>query len=127
MDAKLEQRRDLRRESTSAEAVLWRLLRRRKVAGLKFRRQHPFGRYVLDFYCAQHRLAIELDGGQHFLMAGRAYDGRRDAYLISRGLTVLRFGTDLVFRDRGQVLRAIAVAVGIDVSFDDLEDRSASP
>jgi hypothetical protein len=60
-------------------------------------------------------------------MAGRAYDERRDAYWISRGSRCCGSGRNLVFRDRGQVLRAIAVAVGIDVSFDDLEDRSASP
>ena len=127
MDIKLEQRRDLRRQATNSENALWHLLRARRFAGVKFRRQHPCGRYVLDFYCAQHRLAIELDGGQHYEEPGQAYDERRNEYLRARGITVLRFGSDLVFRDRGSVLRAIAVALGMDVAADDLEDRAASP
>jgi very-short-patch-repair endonuclease len=127
MDAKLEKRRDLRRESTPHEAALWRLLKARRFAGVKFRRQHPCGPYVLDFYCPQHRLAVELDGGQHFLAPGEAYDQRRDAYLAGRGIKVLRFGTNLVFSDRGAVLRAIAIAMGIEVFECDLEDRTASP
>jgi adenine-specific DNA-methyltransferase len=127
MDAKLEKRRDLRRHATDSEAALWRLLKARRFAGVKFRRQHPCGPYVLDFYCPQHRLAIELDGGQHFLAPGEVYDQRRDSFLAARGIKVLRFGTDLVFRDRGSVLRAIAIAMGIDVFETDLEDRTASP
>jgi very-short-patch-repair endonuclease len=115
MDVKLDQRRQLRRESTDAEAALWSLLRGRRLAGAKFRRQHPCGPYILDFYCAQRHLAIELDGGQHFERAGQAYDGRRSQYLASRGITVLRFATGLIFREQGSVLMAIAIA---------LDDRS---
>jgi very-short-patch-repair endonuclease len=127
VDAKLEKRRDLRRDATCHEVALWRLLKARRFAGAKFRRQHSCGPYVLDFYCPQHRLAIELDGGQHFLAPGEAYDRRRDGYLASRGIKVLRFGTDLVFRDRGSVLRAIAGALGVEVFEGDLEESTASP
>ena len=62
MDIALARRRELRRAATDAEQVLWRLLRRRQFAGVKFRRQHPIGRYILDFYCADHGLAVELEG-----------------------------------------------------------------
>jgi very-short-patch-repair endonuclease len=127
MDIKLEQRRELRRRSTASEVALWRLLRAHRFAGIKFRRQHPVGSYVLDFYCPQHRLAIELDGGQHFQPAGQASDEHRTRYLASRGIKVLRFGSDLVFSDRGSVLRAIALALGFEVSEGDLEESTASP
>jgi very-short-patch-repair endonuclease len=84
MDVQLDQRRRLRRRSTDAEAALWALLRARRFAEAKFRRQHPCGPFILDFYCVQRRLAIGLDGGQHFEPAGQAYDARRSRYLASR-------------------------------------------
>ena len=66
--------RELRQNETDAERLLWRLLRNRSLAGAKFRRQHPFPPYVLDFYCHELKLAIELDGGQHNLPEGRLHD-----------------------------------------------------
>jgi very-short-patch-repair endonuclease len=60
-----EQARQLRKEMTPAEQILWDRLRGRRFQGLKFRRQHPLGRFIVDFYCAEHRLVIELDGGIH--------------------------------------------------------------
>ena len=81
----------LRREQTDAERKLWWMLRDRRIAGAKFRRQHEFGPFVLDFFCAEKRLAIEADGGQHFLRDGLERDGARDHYLAARGLRVLRF------------------------------------
>ena len=115
MDIKLEQRRELRRHATDAEAALWSILRRHGLAGAKFRRQHPCGPFILDFYCPRKRLAIELDGGQHYQASGQAYDARRDRYLASRGIKVLRFGSDLIFREREGVLTAIALALGVEV------------
>jgi very-short-patch-repair endonuclease len=91
MDLLLARRRMLRRQSTEAERVLWRLLRMRQFRRLKFRRQHPLGPYIVDFYCASRRLAVELDGGQHFTAEGKAYDQWRTDYLASRGVQVLRF------------------------------------
>ncbi|HLH21207.1 MAG TPA: endonuclease domain-containing protein [Chloroflexota bacterium] len=87
----LERCRELRRESTDAEALLWRLLRNRQMAGRTFRRQHAFEPYVLDFFCAEQRLAVEADGGQHFDADQAAYDARRTEYLAARGIRVLRF------------------------------------
>jgi very-short-patch-repair endonuclease len=103
----------LRRDSTSAEAVLWSHLRAKRFVGFKFRRQHPCGAYILDFYCPRRQLAVELDGGQHFEPCAQAYDERRTAYLGRCGIKVIRFGTDLVFRELTAVLDVIARALGV--------------
>jgi len=112
MDIALARRRDLRRLATEAERLLWRLLRRRQFAGVKFRRQHPVGPYILDFYSADHGLAVELDGGQHFTDEGRAHDESRTEYLATRGVRVLRFTNRELFEEREGVLEAIRQAVG---------------
>jgi len=114
MDTPLARRRELRRDSTDAEVALWSHLRAHRFAGFKFRRQHPCGPFILDFFCARRKLAIELDGGQHFEPTAQVYDARRTSYLASRGITVLRFATDLVFRETEAVLMAIAIALGVD-------------
>jgi len=89
--AKTNSARSLRSNMTEAEQRLWARLRRGQIADTWFRRQHPMGSYVLDFYCPALRLAIELDGGQHGMDAGLRSDKRRDAWLAKRGVTVLRF------------------------------------
>jgi very-short-patch-repair endonuclease len=81
----------LRRRETPWEAELWKALRDRRDDGIKFRRQHPIGPYVVDFYCAEHKLVIELDGSQHRQRQGKALDAERDEELSRLGLTVLRF------------------------------------
>lgn len=91
MDTALARRRELRVHATDAERLLWRVLRMRLLVGLKFRRQHSVGPYIIDFYCADRQLAVELDGGQHFTVEGLDYDRRRTAYLAARGIRVLRF------------------------------------
>jgi very-short-patch-repair endonuclease len=83
--------RHLRRKSTDAEKRLWRLLRDRRFADFKFRRQYPCGRYFLDFYCVETKLAVELDGGGHGFPDQRARDGVRNQFLGSMGINVLRF------------------------------------
>ena len=114
MNTALARRRELRRNSTDAEAALWSHLRAHRFAGFKFRRQHSCGPFILDFFCTRRKLAIELDGGQHYEPEAQAYDARRTDYLARRGITVLRFATDLVFRETDGVLSAIADALGID-------------
>lgn len=106
--------RRLRREQTDAEAALWRLLRGRRFGNIKFRRQHPCGPFILDFYCSRRHVAIELDGGQHYERAAQAYDERRTRYLNARGITVLRFATDLVFRETESVMAAIALHLRLE-------------
>ena len=111
----LARRRQLRRNQTDAEAALWQRLRAHRFAGFQFRRQHPCGPFILDFFCVSRKLAIELDGGQHFQPHVQRYDARRTRYLVARGITILRFASDLVFRDLDGVLAVIAAALGIDV------------
>ena len=113
MNVSLDRRRALRRASTDAEVAIWAQLRAKRFAGFKFRRQHPCGPYILDFYCPARYLAVELDGGQHFGALVQAYDERRTAYLRSCGINVLRFPTDLVFTELPGVLDAIALALGV--------------
>ena len=113
MNVRLARRRLLRRNSTNAETILWAHLRAKRFVGFKFRRQHSCGPFILDFYCPQNRLAVELDGGQHFDAQAEAYDARRTAYVRRRGVTVLRFSNDLLFTELAAVLDAIALALGI--------------
>lgn len=103
-------RRDLRRHATAAESKLWKLLRRRQLAGLRFRRQHSIGPYVVDFYCPEVRLVVELDGAVHDDPLRAAYDAARESYLEGLGLRVLRFGNERVMRQADLVLDAIAEA-----------------
>ena len=111
MDIALARRRGLRRQATDAERLLWRLLRARQFRSLKVRRQHPLGPYILDFYCAERRLALELDGGQHFTIEGLAYDRRRTEYLATQGVRVLRFTNRELFEETDGVLQAISQAL----------------
>ena len=80
--------RYLRKEETEAEKILWEELRNKKL-GVKFRRQHPLDKFILDFYAPTIRLAIELDGSSH--KENQAYDKERTRYLESKNITVLRF------------------------------------
>ena len=80
--------RRLRRERTDAERTLWQRLRGKQLGGLKFRRQHVVGPWILDFYCPECRLAVELDGGQHNETENRRRDEARTAFLEDRGMAV---------------------------------------
>ena len=91
--------RELRRRQTDAERLLWSRLRDRRLLGWKFRRQVPLERYIVDFYCHERRLVVELDGGQHL---GCVADIERDAWLKAQGLQVLRFWNhDVLVRTEG--------------------------
>ena len=103
----LEFARKLRKEQTDAERLLRGLLRDRRLAGFKFRRQHPVEPYVLDFYCHEAQLAVELDGGQHNEPDARARDRKRSAFLEQQGMHVLRFWNNEVFKNTEGVLQAI--------------------
>jgi very-short-patch-repair endonuclease len=103
--------RRLRRTQTHPEAILWALLRSRHLGGCKFRRQHPAPPYVLDFYCHQARLAIEVDGDSHDVPDRQAHDEARTRDLRSRGIRVLRFANADVLDETEGVLEAILRAV----------------
>jgi very-short-patch-repair endonuclease len=103
--------RQLRREPTPPEYRLWQALRQRP-GDLKFRRQHPFDRCRVDFYCPAAGLVIEVDGDSHSMGDRPQQDARRDAWLQSQGLRVLRFDAAEVMKDVESVVRAILVMAG---------------
>jgi len=105
--------RAMRHELTWAEKALWRELRNRKLRGLKFRRQQSLGHYILDFYCADKLLVVELDGGQHDIPEEREYDLRRTEFLGKQGLTVLRFWNSQVRENLPWVLELIRRNAGV--------------
>ncbi len=104
-----EKRQRLRNRATREERILWQYLRGRGVGDAKFRRQASIGPYIVDFYCPAHRLAIELDGGQHGQESAKAYDGIRTDYLSSLGIRVLRFPNAMI-RDRLEEVRVTIAA-----------------
>ena len=105
----------LRRRLSLPEGLLWRALKAGKLAGLKFRKQHPVGPYVLDFYCHEARLCVEVDGAGH--IARWQKDERRDAWLAEKGIRTLRLSAQLVLKDIDGALRMIAAAAGRDCGF----------
>ncbi len=107
--------RRLRRDMSPAEVALWCELRQRP-GGLKFRRQHPAGPYVIDFYCAAARLAIEVDGGFHDRGDRSARDQVRDAWLAGHGVETLRIPATLVFRDMANVVAGVVAAADARLS-----------
>lgn len=100
--------RELRKKHTSAEVLLWELIRNRQLLGYKFRRQHQFGDYVADFYCHEALLVIECDGPVHQVNERWHHDQDRDAYMIGQGLRVLRFTNEQILNDIEEVLERIA-------------------
>ena len=103
--------RELRKNATDAENLLWQLLCRNQLNGFGFRRQHPLGSYILDFYCHQAKLAIELDGGQHAEDSQLNRDEKRSAWLREQGITVMRFWNNEVLTNTEGVLQRIAEAL----------------
>ncbi|HEY4689294.1 MAG TPA: endonuclease domain-containing protein [Anaerolineae bacterium] len=99
--------RGLRRELTPAERELWKALRSRRLAGLKFRRQHPLDRFILDFFCVEHQLEIEIDGEIHVRSDQAARDSERTEWLQAQGIRVLRFSNEEIEKNLGGVLRRI--------------------
>jgi very-short-patch-repair endonuclease len=101
-----EKRKLLRNNLTPAEATLWKLLQKNQL-GKKFRRQHSVGPYILDFYCPSEKLAIELDGKDHYKESGYIRDAKRTEYLEQFGIRVIRFENDEVFKATDALLESI--------------------
>ena len=99
--------RELRKNMTEAEQCLWSKLRRKKLNGRIFYRQRNIGSYIVDFFCPALKLVVELDGGQHYSVEGRAKDELRDEYLVNLGLKVLRFSDLDVLKDMDGVLAVL--------------------
>ena len=104
--------RGLRRSETSAEHELWSKLRNRQMDGWKFKRQVPFGYYILDFFCFDARLAVEIDGATHSEEKEIANDQERTAFLEANGVRVMRFANSDVVRNIDGVLEMIYLALG---------------
>ena len=102
-----ERARALRKSMSDAERKLWRGLRARRIDGARFRRQHPIGRYIVDFVCLEQRLVVEVDGGQHTEDEHIAADARRDRWLESEGYRVMRVSTTDVYSNIDGVLDTI--------------------
>src|SRR5580765_4240901 len=113
-----------RERPTPAEAVLWECLRGR-FPGVRFRRQHTIGRFIVDFFCWKHHLAVEVDGPIHDL--NREYDVKRDQFLECQGLRVLRFSNDEVMTSLESVLTRIGEAIGHPPSPAPGPHQSSSP
>jgi very-short-patch-repair endonuclease len=105
-------RRHLRQTMTPAEKVLWEKLRNGNFLGLKFKRQHSIGNYIVDFYCASNRLIIELDGSVHSQNEQKEKDLYRDANLIDMDYLVLRFSNNDVLNNSKKVLMQIERSIG---------------
>ena len=103
--------RELRRSATNAENLLWQLLRDRRLCDFKFRRQHPLGGYILDFYCHEAQLDVEVDGGGHAEDVQAHHDAQRTHELEELGVRVIRFWNNEVLNETGKVLEEILAQV----------------
>ena len=99
--------RELRKNMTDAERRVWTRIRRKQLKGYQFYRQKNIGNYIVDFYCPGAKLIVEIDGGQHYSAEGILKDTLRDAYMVSLGLTVLRFADREVLENTDEVLEVI--------------------
>ena len=114
-DLPRKRRRELREHSTKPEQLIWAALRNRRVGGLKFRRQHSIGPFIVDFLCKEKDLVIEIDGGYHAYV-GEA-DLRRQRYLETHGFKVIRFTNEDVLEDAEGVVVGIAKQAGVKLDF----------
>jgi len=101
-----ESARAFRRASTASENILWQNLRRHSL-GIRFRRQHPIGPYILDFFCYKVKLCVELDGDVHKAPLASVKDSIRTSYLNRQHITVLRYSNDVVYRNLDGVIYSI--------------------
>lgn len=99
--------RELRKDMTPAEVELWKHLKNKQLLGLRFRRQHPIDIFIIDFYCHQLKLVIEIDGEIHNNPENQAYDTKRTTKLERYGIKVIRFNNEEVFEDIDNVTATI--------------------
>jgi very-short-patch-repair endonuclease len=101
-----ERRKELRNNATISEKRLWKFINK-KQQEFKFRRQHGIGPYIVDFYLADKKIAIEIDGNVHLNVMRQAYDRKREEYLLSKGIKIIRFSNDEVKNNIDDVIRRI--------------------
>ncbi len=114
-------RQQLRRNMTKAEFMLWQKLKGKQLEGVKFRSQYGVGQFVVDFYCPELKLAIEIDGDSHFQDGAQEYDWARQAFIESVGIRFLRITNDDVYKNLEDVLERIIYKIG------ELRDNPPSP
>ena len=102
-----ERRRELRKNSTPAEIELWKRLKNKALGGRKFRRQYSVGKFIIDFYCADERLGIELDGSMHFSPENIEYDNSRTEAIKNFNIRIIRFENYMIMEDIERVLEII--------------------
>ena len=105
-----ERRRELRKRSTKSEEILWKKIRNNQL-GSKFKRQHSIGGYILDFYCSELKLIIEIDGSSHGKSDSKEYDKTRDAYFTELGYKTIRFSNTEIENQLEQVLEKIQSSI----------------
>ena len=116
----LRRAQQLRNELVDTEMIMWSELRARRLLGYKFRRQHAVGPFILDFYCAEKRVAVEIDGPTHVVER----DARRDRLLASAGITVVRIPNEDVYRSLDEVLSALVAGLSAQTSWDRIAGRT---
>jgi len=120
-------RQALRNEASPAEGILWSHLQGRKFHGLKFRRQYGIGAYVVDFYCPEARLVVEVDGQSHLELGERESDLARTRYIESKGIVVVRVANGDVYGDMEKVFRRIETVLPARTVEKILDDASTTP
>jgi very-short-patch-repair endonuclease len=111
----IERCREMRKNPTKAEALLWEHLRKKQVKGLKIRRQHPICGFIIDFYCVEARLGIELDGSVHNKQEQSDYDDARTLELSDYDVKILRFWNSEVFKHVDKVVDRICVEIDLRI------------
>ena len=111
-----DRRKELRKNQTDAERILWQKIKNKQINNLKFFRQYSVGPYILDFFCPKFRLAIELDGGGHSKEEVKIYDQERSVYLLEQDIQILRFWNNDVVKDIEGVLHKIAAGCSVTLS-----------
>jgi very-short-patch-repair endonuclease len=106
-----DRRKELRNKPTEPEALLWKHLRRRQLLDKKFRRQYSIGRYIVDFFCVECDIAIELDGAPHFAELKEDYEAERTAFLEAQGIQIIRFENRVLYDNFEAVLETIRDAI----------------
>jgi very-short-patch-repair endonuclease len=110
--AERNKRRSLRSNMPKSEALVWARLCDRQVEGYKFRRQYSVGVFVVDFYCPELKLAVEIDGPSHQRDGGAEYDSERQLFLEGKGINVLRVTNAQVYQDLNAAIELIIAAIG---------------
>jgi very-short-patch-repair endonuclease len=106
-----KKRKYLRNNMTKAEIKLWSALKNRQLSGVKFRRQHGIGNYVVDFYCPALNLAIEVDGESHYRKSGKKHDKKRNQFLNSLNIKIIRFTNEQIFKNFDGVLKLLETEI----------------